>query len=168
MKPEIEQLIKKFGLQTHPEGGYYKEVYRSSGTIPNSHLDSVFEGDRNFCTSIYFLLTAESFSSFHKINQDETWHFYSGNCIHLHIISPNCVYEKVLIGNNYDKGEVPQFTVPAQHYFAAEVVKDNGYAFVGCTVSPGFDFRDFQLPERDKLKLLFPKHGDIITRLTYK
>ena len=79
-----KEVIKMFDLKAHPEGGFYKEVYRSKEIVKNYSLDSEFEGDRNFCTSIYFLLTSDKFSSFHKINQDETWHFYKGSCIHLH------------------------------------------------------------------------------------
>lgn len=164
---DAKTIIKQFDLQPHPEGGFYKEIYRSNGVIPNSLLSNKFAGDRNYCTSIYFLLTGDKFSSFHKINQEETWHFYSGNCISLHLISPDGVYEVIKIGSNYESKEVPQFTVPAEFYFAAEVTHKTGFAFVGCTVSPGFDFRDFYLPKRSDLVMQYPQHREVITRLTY-
>ncbi len=81
-----ETLIKTLDLQPHPEGGYYKETYRSQGSISKDALPAMYNGSRNYATGIYFLLTSESFSAFHKINQDEMWHFYEGAPIRLHII----------------------------------------------------------------------------------
>lgn len=162
-----KELITFFDLAAHPEGGFYKEIYRSSGEILPENLGAEFIGKRNFCTSIYFLLTSHKFSAFHKINQDEIWHFYKGSAIKLHMISPKGIYSNVLIGNNFIKDEVPQFTVPAQYYFAAEVLKKDGFAFTGCTVSPGFDFRDFDLPTCKKLTSMFPEHKDIIEKMTH-
>lgn len=162
-----KDIIEKFNLQKHPEGGYFKETYRSTGSIKNENLGSIFEGDRNFSTGIYFLLTSDSFSAFHKINQDEMWHFYAGTTLKLHMISPDGDYSYVLIGNDIINNEVPQFVVPAQHWFAAEVVKESSFSFTGCTVAPGFDFKDFVLPERKTLIEIFPQHAEIITRLTH-
>lgn len=163
----INDIIKKFDLSQHPEGGYFKETYRSSGTIKNENLNPEFIGDRNYSTGIYFLLTSDSFSAFHKINQDEMWHFYLGTTLKLHMISPEGKYSYVLIGNDILNNEVPQFVVPAQYWFAAEVIQENSYAFTGCTVAPGFDFKDFVLPERKELIQLFPQHKEVITRLTH-
>ncbi len=160
-------IIQKFNLQKHPEGGYFKETYRSVGYIENKNLSSEFIGDRNYATGIYFLLTSDSFSAFHKINQDEMWHFYLGTTLKLHMISPEGNYSYILIGNDILNNEVPQFVVPAQYWFAAEVVKNNSFAFTGCTVAPGFDFNDFVLPKREELIKLFPQHSEIISRLTH-
>lgn len=162
------EIITFFNLTEHPEGGYYKETYRSVGEILSENLDSEFDGNRNYCTSIYFLLTSDKFSAFHKINQDEIWHFYTGTTLKLHLISPVGEYSFVLIGNNFIDGETPQFTVPAHHYFAAEVLEKNSFSFMGCTVSPGFDFRDFKLPSCKELSQEFPKHSKIITQLTHQ
>ena len=139
----IKFLTEAFELQKHPEGGYYKEVYRSQDQIPASMLSEKYTGNRSLGTSIYFLLTSTSFSSFHKINQDETWHFYEGSTIALHIIAPNGEYVKIKIGSKPEKGEVFQYTVPGGHWFAAKIIEDERYALVGCTVAPGFDFDDF-------------------------
>ena len=164
---KINDIIEKFDLNQHPEGGYFKETYRSSGSITNENLSTDFTGDRNYSTGIYFLLTSDSFSAFHKINQDEMWHFYLGTTLKLHMISPKGEYSYVLIGNKIIDNEVPQFVVPAQYWFAAEVLEKNSYAFTGYTVAPGFDFKDFVLPERKELVDLFPQHEEIITRLTH-
>ncbi len=164
---KINDIIEKFDLNQHPEGGYFKETYRSSGSIAHENLSADFTGDRNYSTGIYFLLTSDSFSAFHKINQDEMWHFYLGTTLKLHMISPEGEYSYVLIGNNIIDNEVPQFVVPAQFWFAAEVLEENSYAFTGCTVAPGFDFKDFVLPVRKELIDLFPQHEEIITKLTH-
>ncbi|GAA4269721.1 cupin domain-containing protein [Hyunsoonleella aestuarii] len=168
MKEEILKLINNLDLRPHPEGGYFKETYRSSDIITEDNLNDNFQGDRNFSTAIYFLLTSDSFSAFHRINQDEFWHFYKGSSIKLHIISDDGIYSVITIGNNLETGEVPQFVVPAKHWFAAEVIKNDSYSLIGCTVSPGFDFKDFELAERSQLISEFPNHKTEISRLTRK
>ena len=162
-----KEIINHLDLTAHPEGGYFKETYRSKGEILSENLEKHFDGNRNFCTSIYFLLTSEKFSAFHKINQDEIWHFYQGSCLKLHQISPEGEYSSVLIGNDIPNGEIPQYTVPAHFYFAAEVIEKDSFSFVGCTVSPGFDFRDFKLPSCSELSKEFPNHSTIIDQLTH-
>lgn len=164
---DAKEIINHFNLVKHPEGGYFKEVYRSKGEILSDNLPEKFIGNRNYCTSIYFLLTSNTFSAFHKINQDEIWHFYKGSPIKLHLISPDGDYSFVMIGDKFKKNEVFQFTVPAHYYFAAEVLEKDSFSFVGCTVSPGFDFSDFVLPSYDELVKEFPKHAQIIKRLTH-
>lgn len=166
MKTEIQEIISHLELLPHPEGGYFKETYRSIGSIPKESLAPEFSGDRNYSTAIYFLLTSDTFSAFHKINQDEFWHFYKGSTIKLHLISPKGEYANVLIGNNFKNNEVPQFVVPAHYWFAAEVIASESYALIGCTVAPGFDFDDFVLADREELIHQFPKHKDVITQLT--
>lgn len=163
-----KELIKHFDLTAHPEGGYFKETYRSKGEILSKDLGKDFEGNRNYCTSIYFLLTSDKFSAFHKISQDEIWHFYTGTTLKLHLISPEGNYSFILIGNDFVNGEIPQFTVPAHYYFGAEVIKKDSFSFVGCTVSPGFDFRDFVLPSCAALVKEFPELKEIIASLTHQ
>ncbi len=160
-----EHYIKSLGLEPHPEGGYYKEVYRASGSIEQNALPACFSGSRNYATSIYFLLKSGQYSAFHKIKQDEGWHFYAGTSLTLHLISPNGDYSHVVIGQNIDKGERFQYYVPAGYYFAAEINADDSFALVGCTVSPGFDFVDFDMPSKTRLLALFPHLGTIIARL---
>ncbi len=162
----IQKIIDRLELQSHPEGGYFKEVYRSDGSITEENLDEGFSGQRNYATSIYFLLTSESFSAFHRIKQDEIWHFYKGSPIKLHIISDVGIYSNTIIGNDIESGQNPQFVVKAKNWFAAEVIDKEAYTLVGCTVSPGFDFNDFELPERDVLISKFPEHSNIITAFT--
>lgn len=153
-------------MNPHPEGGFYKETYRSKGTIPRAVLGDEFTGDRNYCTAIYFLLTSANFSAFHKIKQDEIWHFYDGSPLYVHVIGLNGGYERYTVGMDIDQGEVPQLVVSAGCWFASSVKNDDSYSLVGCTVSPGFDFNDFELAERKALIREYPKYKEIITALT--
>lgn len=160
------QLIEHFSLEKHPEGGYYKETYRSKGEIPINCLPKSINGNRNFATSIYFLLDANDFSSFHRIQQDEIWNFHEGSAIRIHQISPEGNYLSIDVGNNLEKNEVFQHVVPAGYWFGATVVEKNQYSFVGCVVAPGFDFEDFELAKEKELLEQFPQHERIIKKLT--
>jgi len=166
MDKQIERIVNTLDLKPHPEGGFYKETYRSQGEINLDALGEQYSGKRNYSTCIYFMLTSGNFSAFHRIKQDEIWHFYKGSPISLHTISKEGNYQNLKIGNNLDKGEVPQYVVPGGDWFAAEVEEKDSYALVGCTVSPGFDFDDFELTPREELLSKFPQHQDIIKRLT--
>lgn len=157
-----EQLIASLELLAHPEGGYFKEVYRSHETVAKDGLASRYSGGRSISTSIYFLLTGDNKSHFHKVLSDETWHFYEGSTIKLHIISQQGNYQSVLVGPNLQDGDAYQYTVLANQWFAAEVVDKSSYGLVGCTVAPGFDFDDFQLASKEFLLQLCPSQEEII------
>ena len=161
-----EYWIEKLKLQKHPEGGWFKEVYKSDEKILKDHLHKRFSGARHHSTSIYFLLSGNEFSAFHRIKSDELWHFYEGSAITVHMIDENGKYSKALVGNNFDNGEAFQNVVPHGVWFASELSDKNSYALVGCTVAPGFDFEDFEMGDRDTLLKMFPMHKEIITRLT--
>lgn len=163
---QSEKIIQKLQLEPHPEGGYFKETYRSTGKISQVDLGTNYEGTRNHSTCIYFLLKADKFSAFHKINQDEIWHFYQGSPVIIHMISMDGKYWNVEVGCDFDQEQLPQYVVPGNTYFAAEVIKPNEYTLVGCTVSPGFDFKDFELPNRHELVTMFPQHEKVVTSFT--
>jgi hypothetical protein len=167
MNAQIKAIVEALNLQPHPEGGFYKETYRSAGEISSDALGDEYSGNRNYCTCIYFLLTSGNFSAFHRILQDEIWHFYEGSRLSLHVLSKDGDYQKIAIGNDFSAGEVPQYVVSGGDWFAAEIEDEDTYALVGCTVSPGFDFDDFELTPRQELLKLFPQHQEIITRLTH-
>ena len=167
MANSIKNIIETLKLKPHPEGGFYKETYRSLETIPEESLSIKYKGERNHSTCIYFLLTSDNFSAFHRIKQDEIWHFYDGSPIRLHMISELGVHSEHIIGRDLAKGEIPQFVVPGGYWFAAEVINTNSYSLVGCTVSPGFSFEDFELITRKELITLFPDQEEIISKLTH-
>lgn len=162
----IERIIAKLNLKPHPEGGYFRETYRDSLKIDKANLGPEYSGNRNCSTCIYFLLTSNAFSAFHKIRQDEIWHFYQGSPIRLHLISPQGEYSNILIGSDLDQGQIPQFVVPKEYWFSGSTINDNDYSLVGCTVSPGFDFDDFELGQRIELISSFPQHREIIEKFT--
>jgi predicted cupin superfamily sugar epimerase len=161
-----EYWIQKLNLQRHPEGGYFNEVYRSDEEIKLEHLPSRYDGARNHSTSIYFLLTSDEFSAFHRIKSDETWHFYSGQAVKLHLIDKKGNYLSVKLGSNPESEEVFQFTIPLDVWFAASIEEPDSYALVGCTVSPGFHFDDFELGIREELIKMFPECEKVIKRFT--
>lgn len=163
---KAEKIIKSLGLSPHPEGGYFKETYRAETIIDKENLGPNFSGDRNSCTCIYFLLTSDTFSAFHRIKQDEIWHFYKGAPILLHVISPDGKYTKTRIGNDIEAGHRPQFVVEKEHWFAVKTLSPDSYSLLGCTVSPGFDFDDFELATRKELISKFPEHAGLISEFT--
>ena len=162
----INDIIIKFQLAPHPEGGWYKENYRAAGTIPHNVLPNIFTGDRSFSTAIYFLLEQGNFSAFHRIQSDECWHFYAGGPLVIYVINDDGSLEKITLGSNILQGETFQYVVPAGCWFASAPAGGTDYSFVGCTVAPGFDFEDFELAERDALIEQYPQHADVITILT--
>jgi predicted cupin superfamily sugar epimerase len=160
-----ETLINQFQLLPHPEGGYFKETFRSEGRIPKNALPQNFFGNRCFATAIYFLLEQGNFSAFHKIKSDECWHFYAGETLLIHVIYENGTLQTIKLGNGILNGETFQFVVPANCWFACEPAENTAFSFVGCTVSPGFDFTDFELAKANELMTLYPQHSPIISRL---
>lgn len=164
--PTAQQLISKYQLQSHPEGGYYLETYRSAEKIPIAGLPDRFAGDRSFSTAIYFLLEGNQFSAFHRIKADELWHFYAGDGLHIYVLYPDGKGEVLKLGDDIANGFSFQCTVPAGCWFASQPVNEKGFAFVGCTVAPGFDFADFELANKSSLLQQFPQHKEWIVRLT--
>jgi predicted cupin superfamily sugar epimerase len=164
--PKVKYWIEKLALKKHPEGGFYKEAYRSDEQISVRCLPVRYSGSRDFSTSIYFLLEGSDFSGFHKIQSDETWHFYEGTPLDLYVISGDGTLQILRLGRDADKGESLQITIPANCWFGARVVEVDGYSLTGCTVAPGFHFDDFELAIRADMAAQFPQHTDIIAALT--
>jgi predicted cupin superfamily sugar epimerase len=166
MKKAALYWIEKLQLAKHIEGGYYREIYRSRITVDKNNLPGSFHGTRNICTAIYFLLEKKQFSAFHRISSDEIWHFYQGDALIIYEIAPDGKLIEHKLGSNAEKGEVFQAVVKAGNWFASCVYNGEGYALVGCTVSPGFDFEDFELAEKKILIEQFPQHESLIQQLT--
>lgn len=162
---EANYWIQSLDLQPHPEGGYFRETYRSAGMIDQHCLPPMFSGNRHYSTAIYYLLEKEQFSALHTIRQDEMWHFYAGSPLEIHCISPQGNYQKLRLGSPHHGGHF-QVNIPAGDYFGACLTDTSSYALVGCTVSPGFDFEDFELPTQNQLLSLFPQHKTVIEKLT--
>jgi predicted cupin superfamily sugar epimerase len=159
----IKEILHNFALIPHPEGGAYLETYKSQSS---SEFEG-FEGKRSLATGIYFLLKEGEFSSLHRIRSDEMWHFYSGGPLEILEIKPNGLFQSTILGNRLSQGEKVQYVVKAGNWFAARPFPKSEFSFVGCTVSPGFDFQDFELARAEELMLQFPQHERLIHSLTH-
>lgn len=153
--------IETLELKAHPEGGFYKETYRSNEVVLNRNGDK-----RPASTGIYFLITQEVFSAFHKIESDEMWHYHAGAALEVVMINDQGEIEVLKVGPDIENGEQLQAVVPAGFWFGSRVVEGGDYSLVGCTVAPGFDFEDFVLAKRIDLQNKFPQHKNIIEALT--
>jgi hypothetical protein len=156
----LQRIIDVLGLEPHPEGGFFRETFRS---------DQILEaegGKRSASTAILFLLPAGAFSAFHLIRgAAEIWHHYRGAPVEIHTIAPGGEHRVEVLGAEVERGQRPQILVPAETLQAA-VNRSAGYALCGCTVTPGFDFADFEMPRGDELVGRFPEHEPVIRRLT--
>lgn len=158
--------IDKLQLAPHPEGGYYRQTYRSELTIAREALPPEFAGPRAASTAIYFLLEGEDFSAFHRLHSDEVWHFYTGSPLLVHVIDADNTYSKIFLGCNPDAGQVLQTVVRAGNWFGSHVADWKSWGLVGCTVAPGFDFADFELAKRSELLARHPQYRETIDRMT--
>jgi uncharacterized protein len=158
--------IEKLALEPHPEGGHYRQTYRSDLILPSEALPKQFTGARAASTAIYFLLEGDNFSAFHRLRSDEMWHFYIGSALVVYVIGEDSGYSEIKLGRDPDAGEVLQAVVKAGSWFASRVQDKSSFALVGCTVSPGFDFEDFELAKRAELMRAHPRHRKIIEQLT--
>ncbi len=162
---EVKKIIEHFDLLPHPEGGFYKETYRSleEAAVDREEPQKVVQ--RSFATGIYFLLPKGKISTWHRIQSDEMWHFYLGDPMALYQIDPKGQCETIILGSDFVKGQKLQHVVPKGSWFGGHPLEESRYSFVGCTVSPGFDFDDFEMAEHGKLVKLYPEHKEIINRL---
>ena len=158
--------IRKLRLKKHTEGGYYREAYRSDETISGTALPRRYKGKRAFSTSIYFLLKGCEISRLHRLKSDEIWHFYAGSSLTIHVIDPKGKYSRITLGSDIGKKQSFQHLARRNCWFGATVDNPEGFSLVGCTVSPGFDFADFEMAEQNKLIAMFPRYDSIIGKLT--
>ena len=157
------QIRQRLAMQPHPEGGHYVEVFRASEVVRRGSDGA----ERVSSTAIYFLLEDGDFSAFHRVSSDEAWHHYLGDPVELSIIDASGLAERRQLGSDLLGGQEPLSLVPAGAYQAARLAGIGcGFALCGCTVAPGFDFSDFELPTRAQLIGLFPQHEALICQLT--
>ncbi len=164
---ELHNWVSKLGLTPHPEGGYYKSTFVSDEQITDIELSVNFEGERKLYTSIYFLLPSEEVSHFHRLKSDELWYYHGGSPLTIHVIHENGEYEELKLGLDLEKGEVPQILVKKNSIFGSSVMEKDTCSLVGCMVSPGFEFRDFELFTQKELLEKYPQHQEIIMKLAY-
>jgi len=161
MTASAAALIRRLDLLPHPEGGYYRETYRAA--------DAVTRGDgarRSASTAIYYLLCDGAWSTWHRIQSDELWHFHAGGVLLVHVLAPDRGYVCLRLGHALEDPDAAfQAVVPAGSWFAAELADPAGYALAGCTVAPGFEFSEFELADAADLQRLYPAQAGLIARL---
>lgn len=153
---EVQGIIDALNLALHPEGGYYRETYRSNEFIRRSNGDKHSAG-----TGIYFLLPQNVCTNWHRVSSDELWHFYRGDQLVLEIIDGNERFHRRFLNDNPDGEIILQELVPKNCWQRA--YSTGRYSLCGCTVSPGFEFEDFEMTEADELASHYPAFASEIT-----
>lgn len=144
---EIVKLLKLEPLL--PEGGYFRETYRSS-----------------YSTAIYYLITPDTKSALHRLPHDEIWHFYAGDRVQMLQLAPDGTSKAIILGNNLTTGEEPQVLVPAGVWQGAHLIEGGHYALLGTTMAPGFKQSEFELGNQQELLEQWPQESELIMQLT--
>lgn len=160
----VENWIQELNLKPHPEGGFYKETYRSAFEIDKNTLPVGYEGTRRLSTSIYYLLRSGEISRLHRLRSDEVWYYHFGSPVKVILIDKEGNKKSRILGPRIDKAEKLQIVIPAGTIFAAEVVESDSYSLFGCVVSPGFEFSDFEMFDKDDLLQAYPKLSEVIEK----
>lgn len=160
MTKTVNEWVEQLQLEPHIEGGYYRQIYKSTDTL------SANENERALYTSIYFLLEERNPSHFHRLTADEVWYFHAGQTLSIHMIHPDGRYECVRLGSDIENGSQLQFCVPKGVIFGSSVEEENSYAVVSCMVAPGFEYTDFELLPQKQLLDTYPQHEAIIKKLS--
>lgn len=162
MEKNQDYWVSQLGLEPHPEGGYFKQILRAEQSLQLS--ENVI---RSYYTSIYFLLTKENPSHFHRLASDEVWYYHFGSALSIHLLHLDGRYERIKLGSDLENGEVLQAIVPKNVVFGSSIEHEGEFALVSCMVSPGFDYQDFELFTKKQLMALYPNHKSIIEQLAY-
>ena len=159
MTKSAQYWIDKLGLIPHPEGGYYKEIFRSANGVTRAGATE----PKQACTSIYYLLEGRDFSGFHRLASDELWYFHKGAPLHIHVLDNRGNHTTIEL-SDADTGSL-QAIIPPNTWFASEIPQGTGFALVSCAVAPGFDFAEFEMAKKDELLAQYPQHTALLERL---
>ncbi|MET3978131.1 putative cupin superfamily sugar epimerase [Mucilaginibacter sp. UYP25] len=159
MPANAQYWIDHLNLQPHPEGGYYKEVFRSVNEVSKAGSADLKQG----CTSIYYLLEGRDFSGFHRLTSDELWYFHKGSPLHIHVLETDGTHRTIQLSDT-DTGNL-QAVIAPNTWFAAEIPTATGFALMSCAVAPGFDFAEFEMAKKDELLAAYPQHQELLGRL---
>lgn len=165
MNSQSKHWIDTLHLTPHPEGGYFREIYRSDGIIAQPNLPMRYSGGRVYSTTIYYLLEGNDVSSLHRLKSDEQWIHIDGSALTIHAFAPDGTYARHRIGKNVEKGELPHAVVPHGCWFGGTVDDPDSFSLAGCVVAPGFDFEDFELAHGGDLLQKYPHQKTTIERL---
>jgi predicted cupin superfamily sugar epimerase len=166
MNDAVKRIVERFGLVPHPEGGFFREVYRSNLVFDHPGIPDDVAAQRSAGTLIYFLLSGTDFSAFHRVRwSDEVWHLYAGGPLEIFTIDAGHELSRSLLTADLVNGE-PTKLIPAGTWQSARPADGASWALGGCTVSPGFEFGDFEMPPAAELIGRFPEHESTIRELT--
>jgi uncharacterized protein len=166
MNQKVQRIIELLDLKPHTiEGGYFKETYRSDEIIDAKTLNVRYKSSRAYSTAIYYLLTPGTYSSIHKLASDEIFHFYAGDPVEMLQLHEDGSGQIVKMGTDLEKGYLPQVVVPKFTWQGACLMPGGEFALLGTTVSPGFDYEDYIIPEKNDLKRKYPAFTEWIEKL---
>lgn len=166
MTISIKEIKILLNLKPHPEGGFYAETYRAAGKITALSLPE-YSGARCYATAIYYLLTPDTFSQMHRVSSDEIFHFYLGDPVEMLELLPDGAARHTVLGTDLMSGMTPQKLVPRGVWQGLRLVDGGRFALLGTTVSPGFEYADYQAGRRAELLSLYPSTSDLIIALTH-
>lgn len=164
----VDEVKRMLGLVPHPrEGGWYVRTYDSGERVDaNAFADERYSSARLTGTAIYYMLEPGTFSEMHRLPSDEVFHHYMGGVVEQLQLSPDGTGHRVMIGKDLAMGERPQVIVARGVWQGARLVDETGWALLGCTVSPGFEFEDYEAGSREELCSRWPEWGELIASLT--
>lgn len=162
----VEEIINILNLKPLPgEGGYFVQTHKAVETILQKNLPGRYSGDRPFYTAIYYLITPDSFSSMHRLKSDEIWHFYLGDPVEQLQIYPDGNAKLLKIGVDITQGFLPQVLVPQGVWQGTKLLPGGRFALLGTTVSPGFEFADYEQGQRNELVARYPQIKVLIEKM---
>ena len=161
------EIKAHLNLAAHPrEGGYFIQTWKSEEEIPQSALPGRYSGQRAAGTAIYYLLEPGAFSEMHRLASDEVFHFYYGDPVEMLQLWLDGTSRVVILGNDLAAGRLPQVIVPKLVWQGSHLAPGGSVALLGCTVSPGFDYADYQAGDREALAKAYPHEAARIAALT--
>jgi predicted cupin superfamily sugar epimerase len=164
---EPDEIIRKLGLQPHPnEGGFFAESFRSDEILTPVELPERYSSQRSFSTCIYYMLTRETFSALHRLQTDEIFHFYLGDPVSMLLLHPDGDSQILTLGHDLLAGQKPQAVVPKNVWQGSFLNEGGKCALMGTTMAPGFDFDDYEHAEKNELIEKYPNRKSLIERLT--
>lgn len=164
---DVQKIIKKLGLESLPiEGGYYKETYRDKDFISKDCLSGRYNSDKCFSSAIFYLLTPDTFSALHRLPAEEVFHFYLGDPAKMLQLHPDGSSEVITLGQDIENNHKLQAVVPRGAWQGSFLEKGGIFALMGTTMSPGFDFSDYEAGVREDLLKKYPEQRELIIRLT--
>ncbi len=161
----LDEIIRHFSLKPLPgEGGWFKEVYRSANVLAQNDLPSGYSGARAYSTAIFYLLTPDSWSALHRLPGDEIYHFYLGDSVELLQLYPDGSSEVVVLGPDFRTMKL-QHVAPGGAWQGSRLKPGGRFALMGTTMSPGFDFADFESAQSLDASL-YSQHSELIRQLS--